>query len=106
MSTPLGPGIDAPDVVTVGEAFTIDILLDTDPGSTMCRIVDATTGTMVAVLSLRRNRESITAAAMLDEPGLYRIEVTIRPAAPVERLLLVVSGHLTRDDAVGPQRRR
>jgi hypothetical protein len=90
VSVPPGPGIDAPDVVIVGRSFTISILNETDPGSTRCRIVDATAGTTITMLSLRRNSESTIAAATLYEPGLYRIEVTMGSATPVERLLLAV----------------
>jgi hypothetical protein len=90
VSAPLGPGIDAPDVITVGEPFMIGILNETDPGSTRCSIVDAATGLAVAMPSLRRNSEGTTAAATLREPGLYRIQVTTGSAGPVERLLLAV----------------
>jgi hypothetical protein len=90
VSTPLGPGIDAPDVIIVGKLFTIGILNVTDTGSAMCRIIDETAGRIVAVLLLRRNNESITAAATLHEPGLYRVQVTTGSTEPVERLLLAV----------------
>jgi hypothetical protein len=90
VSIPLGPGIDAPDVVIVGKPFTIGILSETDSASTRCRIIDAAADRIVAILSRRWNNESTTAAATLHEPGLYRIQVTTGSAEPVERLLLAV----------------
>jgi len=90
VSIPLGPGIDAPDVIIVGKPFTIGILNETDPAFTRCRIIDAAVGGIVAVLSLRRDNESITTVATLREPGLYRIQVTTRSAEPVERFVLAV----------------
>ncbi|MFI7178532.1 MULTISPECIES: lipase/acyltransferase domain-containing protein [Streptomyces] len=90
---PLGGGrlgLDVPDVVQVGESFTIAV---TGPQavSASCYLVDVSTGTVKEALLLRPVPESPGTRAgsvRLDAPGMYRVVAAGGGGSPVTRLLL------------------
>ncbi|GAA1615951.1 hypothetical protein GCM10009679_20350 [Saccharothrix algeriensis] len=81
---PLGPGVDVPEIVTVGEPFSIT-LTEPHPGAS-CRIVDTASGRPVAHPVMRGG----SGVSVLSGPGLFRVEVKAGGSDTVTQLLLAV----------------
>ncbi|MFE1288201.1 esterase/lipase family protein [Streptomyces sp. NPDC058751] len=87
-----GIGVDAPDLVAVGQSFTVRVVGSGDAAGLGCRILSAESHEQVARPVFRRQGAEITARALISTPGVYRIDVKQTGASPVSCLLMAAPG--------------
>ena len=91
LGRPLGDeiGMDVPDVAVVGQSFDVRLIADTDPFST-ASIFDASTGHLVAQKLTEDTSGVVSAMFVVNEPGLYRVELQGGGFSPVRENLWVI----------------
>lgn len=82
---PRGVGVRAPEVVAVGEPFSIEIV-DAQPG-VGCQLQDAEENRLVTTALARDEGGVLRATFNAPRPGLYRVAVAGGGFSPVERLV-------------------
>jgi hypothetical protein len=85
-------GVDVPDIVSLDQPLEVRVT-GADAPAALCRIFDAATDQQIAVPPLLAQRESdgdaLTATALVDTPGIYRVEVKAGGASPVVQYTMV-----------------
>ncbi|MFJ3892069.1 hypothetical protein [Streptomyces sp. NPDC090083] len=83
-----GVGVDAPDLVAVGQPFTVRVIGGADAAGLGCRIQSAETHRQIARPVFQRQGDEITAQARIPAAGIYRIDVKQTGASPVSCLVM------------------
>ncbi len=90
-------GIAVPDVVRAGQPFVVAIQGVEGPRDVSCRLVDTSTGRLVAMPPIGRADGGVRATVVAPAPGLYRVEVTGGGASNVSQMVLADDGAGTGD---------
>jgi hypothetical protein len=87
-------GVEVSDIVSLDQPLEVRVT-GADAPAAMCRIFDASTDQQVAVPPLLHqpdaSNDAWTAVALVDQPGVYRIEVKAGGASPVVQYTMVTS---------------
>jgi hypothetical protein len=86
-------GVEVPDLVPMGQQLEVRVT-GADAPAALCRVFDATTDQQVAVPPLLHQPsggdDALTALALVDKPGVYRVEVKAGGASPVVQYTMVI----------------
>jgi hypothetical protein len=94
LGLPLGAGeigLAVPDVVEVGETWTLRVTGGDSPAGILCSVHDAESDRRLDTPRLRWMDGEIGAPVMLSSPGLYRVRVDTGGNSPVTQLLLATA---------------
>lgn len=83
-------GLAVPEIAGVGDSLTITVTGDVDPAKISCTVEDASDDRVIAHprLTSRGDDQSLQAAVVTSEPGLYRVSVAAG-GDPVSAIVLV-----------------